>query len=632
MKTLKRNKKYKAVSASQTINNIRNILFENDITTIEIHHDSDVDELKSCSVAFFNEGLEFLGINTNGKGMNFEYSLASAYAEFMERLQNDLLFKSDAIRYPNYLNIELFNDNPELKATIIEEGLITDFINSPDEVLLTKPEIIEKYGKHLKCIFHIDDDATLLKLIDDTKIFDFQKKILCLPYYNVTKGEIELVPADFVRVLCGSNGMCAGNNIKEAFVQGLCEIFERYAMRKIYMEEIDLPEIPKEYFVGEKIYDILTELEKKKNYSVSIKDASCGLGLPVIGLLIIDKANLRYTFHLGSDPSPITSLERCLTEINQGTKNSFFAKMQDIHKTWNYFDTDHEFSKEDRLRFELFRTMKNGSGIWPNHIFNNTGVFNGFDKVESNSDDEDIKYLTAIVEKLNTEIFVRDVSTLGFPSLNIYIPGMSEMHPNCFEELKIQARFGIDHKVMFKLPIANEEEIKSLANTFKEKYLNNPQNKPEVSSYYSYIKDESIKTLSFELFLSMLFIRIRDFNNAYYFVNKHIEEESKYLKKKDLYIHCVKDYVRFKSESINDDEIQSKLNQIHHIGIVKEVFDDLKDPEKIFQYHNFPIGFTSSNSDDNSDSYLKVIRVLSKLKHRKKTADINQSDLAIINN
>ena len=47
-------------------------------------------------------------------------------------------------------------------------------------------------------------------------------------------------------------------------------------------------------------------------------DCSCGMGIPAMGVLIKNKENTKYQFHIGVDPSPITALERCLTELFQG--------------------------------------------------------------------------------------------------------------------------------------------------------------------------------------------------------------------------------------------------------------------------------------------------------------------------
>ena len=79
-------KKYKAEAPICTIGKIRKILSDIGILLLEQHliHDN----FSSCRVTFGNNGLDKLNIGTNGKGRTFEYSLASGYAEFMERLEN----------------------------------------------------------------------------------------------------------------------------------------------------------------------------------------------------------------------------------------------------------------------------------------------------------------------------------------------------------------------------------------------------------------------------------------------------------------------------------------------------------------------------------------------------------------
>lgn len=55
--------------------------------------------------------------------------------------------------------------------------------------------------------------------------------------------EIE-IPIEFSLLLTGSNGMASGNTPKEAILQALCEIFERYAISEIYWNEYTPPTIP----------------------------------------------------------------------------------------------------------------------------------------------------------------------------------------------------------------------------------------------------------------------------------------------------------------------------------------------------------------------------------------------------
>ena len=84
-------KPYKRRSATETITEIRRILDSLNLLLKETHFIST--DLFSCRVNLANSGLDMLNIGTNGKGSSIEYSLASAYAEFMERLQNHCLLE-----------------------------------------------------------------------------------------------------------------------------------------------------------------------------------------------------------------------------------------------------------------------------------------------------------------------------------------------------------------------------------------------------------------------------------------------------------------------------------------------------------------------------------------------------------
>lgn len=88
MEKLKRLKPYKATLPTRTVHCIRQILFENDLFMIEVSQKREsVTGVCSCRIILGDEELRDLNIGSNGKGMDAKYALASAYAEFMERLQ-----------------------------------------------------------------------------------------------------------------------------------------------------------------------------------------------------------------------------------------------------------------------------------------------------------------------------------------------------------------------------------------------------------------------------------------------------------------------------------------------------------------------------------------------------------------
>ena len=171
----------------ETIKRIINILSELGIFLYEREWFSFSNNCHSLNLA----AMELPGYFSNGKGVSRQYALASAYAEFMERLQSGFLIsknfglmEEENFGYLDEIEME-FGDYAEKNKIIIEN--LTDSIT------------MEKY-KDLKIKF--------------------------LPSYEAIEGEIKYLPT-FFSFACGGNGLCAGNTSEEAICQGICEIFER---------------------------------------------------------------------------------------------------------------------------------------------------------------------------------------------------------------------------------------------------------------------------------------------------------------------------------------------------------------------------------------------------------------------
>jgi ribosomal protein S12 methylthiotransferase accessory factor len=98
MRKLRRLKPYKACDPLETVERVRAILDGLGIEVVESHTDEPDLGLYSCRIQMvLPEGGRILpGIGSNGKGMTRAYSLASAYAEFMERVQNGFLLNNHA--------------------------------------------------------------------------------------------------------------------------------------------------------------------------------------------------------------------------------------------------------------------------------------------------------------------------------------------------------------------------------------------------------------------------------------------------------------------------------------------------------------------------------------------------------
>lgn len=404
---LRRIKPYKTRKPEDTIFLIRTILHEKLGLLMKEEHIHGDNQFYSCRICIANKSLIDLNIGTNGKGMKFEYALASAYGELMERLQNQILILHRNVGYMDEQKKKKF---PSFYQELKKKNILLKYCFAPDErnILFDKSgNVIRKYIKSSN--------------IDELESFYQGKRLNLVPFYNVFEQKVEELPINIIFSNCTSNGMCAGNTPHEALIQGMSEILERYIIRKIYYENLTFPTIPDECFEGTDIYQKIELIAKKYHWIFEIKDCSCGVGIPAIGILIIDKQKQSYKFHLGVDPSPITALERTLTEIYQGKMK---IELQEID--WKL---QNELLYEEELKaHEMFQTCTVGRGQYPISLLQGSPSyqFKGFDSMWGISDYNDIQLLLSVFRKMNRTVFVRDVSFLGFPAYFIYVPGMSE--------------------------------------------------------------------------------------------------------------------------------------------------------------------------------------------------------------
>ena len=452
---MKRIKAYKALPPQNTVNNISNILYDRLGVKLNIHEYAQKNNLFfSSRVDVETDTLKGFKIGTNGKGVTREFSLASAHAEFMERIQNGLLF------HHRYYTTERFVNsykNKEYAKLLKDEEVLLKYAFAPDEKFITdKNEIKKLINKYVRSY-------------DNQEIFNEVSKngITLLPFYNISDKQVEMLPITVIHNCIGSNGMCAGNNPKEAIIQGLSEIVERYVLRLIYQNNLSLPSIPKEEFIGNDIYEKIIALEKENDITIDIKDCSCGYGIPAIGVLITKNSINKYQFRIGVDPSPITALERSLTELFQGRSDLYYFDMNIGYQTKLLSDTA---LKEKEFRFSSLA----GVGQFPISMFykSKSYEYKGFDSQLSTDDDYDLKFIINAIHCMGFNIYIRDVSFLGFPSYRIYIPGMSEIN-NIFSNRHFKQTYnkkGSLHSffIAHNLYEATDEDVKVLLDCIDE--------------------------------------------------------------------------------------------------------------------------------------------------------------------
>ncbi len=175
--------------------------------------------------------------------------------------------------------------------------------------------IIEIYKSYFQQCFDMRVDEKLKEILSSIPELCEIKN-----YYSIEDGSIVSLPENTIRYLCGSNGTCAGNSKEEAISQGICELLERYALKKIHCDFSyigQFPSVSRNLYSNTYAYKLLLEIENK-GYTVEVKDCTLGGKIPVLGIIIFNKNKTRYKFAIGSDLNFDICLQRCITEVFQG--------------------------------------------------------------------------------------------------------------------------------------------------------------------------------------------------------------------------------------------------------------------------------------------------------------------------
>ena len=338
---------------------------------------------------------------TNGKGATKDSALCSALGEFIERLNcnffyNDQFFgqdiaNSDFVHYPN------------------EKW----FKSEKDDVL---PEgILDVY-----CLGIYDPDGELRSSnLTDTNSGNVERGICTIPYKRHSDGEIVYFPSNLIENLFLSNGMSAGNNLAEAQVQCLSEIFERAVKRQIIEQEIILPDVPQQVLA--KYPNIVAGIKglEEQGFPVVVKDASLGGQFPVMCVTLMNPKTGGVFASFGAHPSFEVALERSLTELLQGRS---FAGLNDVPRP-----TFNSMAVSEPENFVEHFIDSTGVISWKFFSANHDYQFSEWDF--SGTNEQECEGLFSILKALGKEAYVAVFDELGATACRILVPDYSEVYP-----------------------------------------------------------------------------------------------------------------------------------------------------------------------------------------------------------
>ncbi|MBN1944204.1 MAG: YcaO-like family protein [Bradymonadales bacterium] len=578
-------KPFKAAAPLDTIRRIREILHDLDLFVIEHHRQHLAEGLHSCRLLLGDEQLSLAPLGTNGKGVTARYALASAYAELMERMQNQV-FCPPRLQQIATRQAPIHHRAPaQALDELARRGLVQEFLFDPGDSMVTVEELLTRCSTHLARMLGIADirgtEALLRRLYPEGSV-------PCTPFLEAASGQVVFVPSELVWLCVTTNGMCAGNTPEEALVHGLSEIFERWFLLVLYRDDLTPPTIPLELFEGTLAYELVQRIEGIDDRVVMVKDCSLGLGLPVVGALILDRAHGKYVFHVGADPCPITALERCLTEIYQGDpklKNRPLIAGADP-----FAPTDGQTSSQVRQR-QHASTVQAGTGLLPSSLFAPTPSyrFEGFEHPVSRSDREDLAFLLAKLRQLDRDLLVRDCSFLGFPSYQLFVPGMSETDW-VFDREGLVARLELLRTVgtLCNLPAAREEAVAQLAEAIEQDVRHVAMQPFSPGDWLPPHGLETLHYLTTELLMVLLYLRTDRPDRAMRWMERYLQSVEEGQDEELRYYRCVYDLLRLRATGVAKPALSETLTLLHGAELADEVLGDCSDPVAAFDQIPFP--------------------------------------------
>ena len=579
MPLVEEHEKYKDDQPLNTIKRIRRILHSLDILTVE--------QWFKTGDSLYSVRVEIAGadIGQNGKGTTEAYALASAYGEFMERLQIGTLYPGSELG-PIALQAEEFYYAPDEEYASVEQLLIN---GGPvvDHLLtgVSKPATsagagLESLLDGLLARWYGEDDreiksALLTEWAKETPAA-CPANFICLPYYSLKEERLFAIPVPMLRLPYLHNGAAAGNSPEEALVQAMSEILERYVHKQIMAGKVTPPEIPPDYLKQNSLLLRMVKQIENQGFQVIVKDCSLNLGIPIVGVILVDRKIRSYFVKFGVHPSFEVALERCLTEAAQG--RDLFGSSRDWMTRFQYHD-DAIVSPQN-----AYNVLRAGAGSYPRSFFiSNFSRFPGFPAIGRLNNKELLNVLTAILMKISKDVLVRDLSYLGFPTFQVIAPGVSEIFEYdgarlSRERLRIQVR-----QIMKNLPAASTRQLQKVV-TFLVKsagFVFETDTIGKLTGIAAQADFPWNKTPTYELMGAALY-KMGKISEASGIIRQLARSPGvKVALDREIYYSAVSDYLAARAKGQDQREITSLLTMFYGPTLVTTVEEHWRDPAKV---------------------------------------------------
>lgn len=568
---------FKDKSPQDTIQTIRTILKRNNIIVLENTWYNKKNLYCSLSL-----GVDNTPLSVNGKGVTPLFALASAYGELMERMQNMSSYK---LVYSSY----------------IKDGLSgLNFLFAPDEKIISKVDFFEYrnpwLAKQIKATQNTSENQTIDRW-NKISMCKYSDKYVCLPFFNVNTSKKEYIPLVMLSKMYATNGMAAGNTIEEAIVQGVSEIYERYAIKTIIKQRITPGDIPREEIYKDQLLkEMIENIEKSNRFKLYFKDCSIGTKLPVVAVICVDTSNGKYFIKFGSHPVFSIAVQRTLTELLQGQNLNEIRGM-------SRFEHNPKVACSNNNIYQIFL---NGCGSYPQEFFADNANYDlsGFEQGPDKSNVQMLQHLFNDIKSRGWDLLVRDVSFLGFPSCQIIIPCISEVEQ--FDDIS-----SLDSYIDF-LDMKNKIQI---IETLSKKELFELADSIQAKKHLRYVppfqwlnlKQDNIPWVYKNTYLTIgaLYLLADDYCKASSILNEFMHMASNAMPKQELYyFECATILISMISDGIELKTINEVLGKFYSFAIIEGAMKDFS-KENIYKIFDL-------TCDVDNDSEITELKLLYK--------------------
>ena len=493
-------------------------------------------------------------IGANGKGTDQLYAAASAYAELIERIQNNMI--STSMRLMEMEKSDGFIFQPDERSVPVKE------------LIAQKDPFLAELSRHLGFFSDEELEAFLLRI---TEAFEDRTdgSLQALPFADLFGNRVVWLPVYLVRVLYTSNGMAAGNTMYEAMVQSISELFERYVNTKLLTGEAVPPVIPDEVLRQYSFWNVIEQIRAEKKYSVTVTDCSLGRGLPVAGVRITDLEQGTFAIKLGSHPSFAVAVERALTESFQG---------------WDRVEACTSLctigTPENVSSFHNIPNVKKvGIGYYPAKLLMDEPdwSFRPWTEWEGLDNRGFLKKMLGILKKEGVPVLVRDSSHLGFPSCSVIIPGRSELYPFSARKFRLYNTLLRNAACFDRFPDYSPEEERRFLNLIRfqeQAFMDNTLSAMSMRR----ISCEAMNIGRIGAFLSL---KAGEFSEARRMFRKLLASTED--PGQTAYYNCLSEYARYRGMGLESSQVYKLIRSLFDPEVAARVEEETRDPETMLQ-------------------------------------------------